>query len=93
MSPVLSVEDGGLWLEGTAVRRNNATVLMRTFDNTTGVIVTDTLSEYITHVPDGTAGGGEKSLQYTKAPLKPPPQFEFMTGTERWFLSTVQVRI
>ena len=66
---------------------------MRTRDNVTGVIVADTPSEYITQIPDGTANGEDQPLLYTNAPLQPPPQFEFMTGTERWFLSTAQVRI
>ena len=87
---VLTVQGAGLWLEGTEVRRNNAAVLMRTRNNATGVIVTDTPSEYFIEVSNA---GGKKSLTRTTAPLQPPPQFEFMTGAEQWFLSMVQVRI
>jgi len=57
---------------------------------TTGVIVTDTPSEDFITVSNA---GGKKSLTRTTAPLQPPPQFEFMTGAEQWFLSMVQVRI
>ena len=90
---ILTVENASLWLEGTEVRRNDAAVVMRTLDSTTGVIVTDTPSEYITQVQDGVGDVGEERLHRTKAHLQPPPQSEFMTGTEEWFLSTAQVRI
>ena len=90
LTAIVDVFGTGLWLEGTEIRHNNADVLMRTRDNITGVIVADTPLEYITQIPEGIAGG---PLLHTKAPLQPPPQFEFMTGTEQWFLSMVKVRI
>ena len=90
---ILSVQNTGIWLEGTEVRRNDAPVLMRTRDNDTGVIVTDTQSVYITQIPGSTADCGDMIMRRTAAPLQPPPQYEFMTGAEQWFRSMVQVRI
>lgn len=81
------VTEGGLWVQGTQLTRNLAPVLLRTLEDETGTIVSDTPLEYLTTVEE-VDGYVRSAPLYTPAPQTPPTGYSFIDGTDGWFAST-----
>ena len=85
------VTEGGLWLQGTRLARNGAPVLLRTAEDETGTIVSDTPLDYLTTVAEGSYS--RSAPVYTPAAQTLPPGLPLLDGSEPWFVSTTGAQV